>query len=291
MASSERRADVVCGERSGGIRARRVWVCDEVRRARFGNGTVGVSGEGEAAEGLWDVFGVCAESGRTLVGTVVVAGVAVDAFCGRTLAGGVLSYAGLTQHRDSQKPGLRRFSLGGGLFEELPSCGRAISGPCTSCQFFGKVSFLIGLEVRFVLFLLPLSCSSWTSNTPSRSTRVSILVLSVNGSKVVAFPFPWPGVLVPSALCNVAAWSLCCQQKNAAAPSCSLSPGNTARTPFLVRRFNLGRGDEAGEKARERRQGRPLSVMPLHVVAGFLLSERGRSDSGVLGMNGMSSQE
>ena len=263
-------------------------MCDEVRRARFGNGTGGVSGEGEPAEGLWGVLGACAEGLRSLLGKVVMAGV-VD-FCGRTLGGGVLSYAGPMQQRDSQKPGLRRFSLGGGLVEELPSCGSAISGPCTSCQVCGKVSFLIGLEARFGFFLLPLSCSSWTSNTPSRSTRVSMLVLSVNGSKLVAFPFPWPGVPL-SPLCNVAAWSLCCQQKNAAAPSCSLSPGNTAKTPFLVRRFNLDRGDEVGERARERRQGRPLSVMPLQVVAGFLLSERGRSDSGVFGMNGILSQE
>ena len=223
------------------------------------------------------------------MGMVVVSGVVVDGFCGRTLGGGVLSYTGPMQQRDSQKPGLRCFFLGDGLVEELPSCGNAISGPCTSCHFCGKVSFLIGLEARFGFFLLPSPWPSWTSNTPSRSTSVSILVLSVNGSRVVAFLFPRPGVLL-SPLCNAAAWSLCCQQKNAAAPSCSVSPGSTAKTPFLVRRFNLGRGDDVGEKARERRQGRPLSVMPLQVVAGFLLSERGSSDSGVLGMNGILSQ-
>ena len=36
-----------------------------------------------------------------------------------------------------------------------------------------------------------------------------------------------------------------------------------------------------------RLQGRPSPVMPLHVVAGFLESDRGRRDSGVFGMEGM----
>ena len=36
-----------------------------------------------------------------------------------------------------------------------------------------------------------------------------------------------------------------------------------------------------------RRHGRPLEVMPRHVVAGFLESERPIRDSGVLAINGM----
>lgn len=51
----------------------------------------------------------------------------------------------------------------------------------------------------------------------------------------------------------------------------------TARTPSRV----LWDGKRRGEIARARRQGRPPEVMPLHVVAGFFESERGRRDSGV----------
>ena len=56
-------------------------------------------------------------------------------------------------------------------------------------------------------------------------------------------------------------------------------------TPFLNLRFPVG--DAWGEDARGRLQGRPLAVMPLQVVAGFLESDRGRSDSGVWAMKGM----
>jgi hypothetical protein len=42
-----------------------------------------------------------------------------------------------------------------------------------------------------------------------------------------------------------------------------------------------GKGETLGEAARARRQGRPLAVRPLHVVAGFFESDRGSKDSGV----------
>ena len=50
-----------------------------------------------------------------------------------------------------------------------------------------------------------------------------------------------------------------------------------------------GEGEADGEvdAARARRHGRPDAVMPRQVVAGFFESERGRRDSGVLGMKGM----
>lgn len=42
------------------------------------------------------------------------------------------------------------------------------------------------------------------------------------------------------------------------------------------------------EAEMERRHGRPLDVSPRQVVVGFFESERGISDSGVWGMNGIS---
>ena len=74
---------------------------------------------------------------------------------------------------------------------------------------------------------------------------------------------------------SCSAWSLCCQQKYAAAPmsSLSLSPATdtTARTPSSSLIFaSIGR-----------LHGRPDLVMPLQVVAGFLESDRGIKDSGV----------
>lgn len=40
-------------------------------------------------------------------------------------------------------------------------------------------------------------------------------------------------------------------------------------------------GNELGDDASDRRHGRPLAVIPRHVVAGFLESERDTMDSGV----------
>ena len=90
-------------------------------------------------------------------------------------------------------------------------------------------------------------------------------------------PVPPPVILT--------ACSLCCQQKNAAATPSSSPPDITARTPLAA--AGEARGEDRGDAARARRQGRPLDVMPLHVVAGFLESDRGRRASGVYGMNGM----
>jgi hypothetical protein len=50
-------------------------------------------------------------------------------------------------------------------------------------------------------------------------------------------------------------------------------------------------GEADGEAASGRRHGRPLEVMPRHVVPGFLESDRPMSDSGVLGMNGIVRQD
>ena len=63
---------------------------------------------------------------------------------------------------------------------------------------------------------------------------------------------------------SFSAWSLCCQQKYVA-PSSAPRVRCTATTP----------------EDRARRHGRPLVVMPLHVVAGFFESERDTRDSGV----------
>lgn len=86
------------------------------------------------------------------------------------------------QHSMERKLGRSRlllvpFVLGG--FSSFP--GSASNGPCTSCHFLGIVCFLISLEVCcFLLFLFFSRPSSCRSITPSRSTNVSILVLSFN---------------------------------------------------------------------------------------------------------------
>jgi hypothetical protein len=67
------------------------------------------------------------------------------------------------------------------------------------------------------------------------------------------------------------AWSLCCQQYKDSGSGTWLAP---------LRGFERGTGVRDGAKAR--RQGRPCVVIPLHVVPGFLESERGSKDSGVL---------
>ena len=46
-------------------------------------------------------------------------------------------------------------------------------------------------------------------------------------------------------------------------------------------------GGLSGEVVRGRRQGRPLLVVPRHVVDGFRESVRGRRDSGVLAIWGI----
>jgi len=115
---------------------------------------------------------------------------------------------------------------------------------------------------------------SLTSRTPRRATSVSILLRSFNGYSCVSCPFG--AAALAAASCS--ACSLCCQQKNAAAPvsspsvSLSFATETTARTPSFL-------------DAISRLHGRPDFVIPLHVVAGFLESDRGRSDSGVCPMN------
>lgn len=139
--------------------------------------------------------------------------------CGRDLgvSGAYASSCGeVIQQSIDQKPGGFLFLLWTVLLDSFSrSCGSANSGPCTSCHFFGSVSFLNGLEdcclspppcLIFFWFL-----SSWISTNPSRSTNVSILVLSFNVCNIVPPP--------PTPFVKETAWSLCWKQKNAAAPS------------------------------------------------------------------------
>ena len=159
------------------------------------------------------------------------------------------------------------------------SLGTDIRGPSTVFQVGGLLIRLGGREpelllpwMLLLLFRGSASFCSSMSRTPSRATSVSILLLSFSGYNCVAGP-------VDAFAASVSAWSLCCQQKYAAAPiSSSLSsPATdvTARTPSPCGSLaSIGR-----------RHGRPDFVMPLHVVAGFRESERGRSDSGVTPVN------
>jgi hypothetical protein len=79
---------------------------------------------------------------------------------------------------------------------------------------------------------------------------------------------------------SAAAWSLCCQQKKRDPPGWLLSmAGKATTTPLLP--FGEAVGEVCGEAGCERRHERPLDVIPLQVVVGFLESERAMSDSGV----------
>lgn len=187
------------------------------------------------------------------------------------------------QHSDAQKPS---FFTGGADFDGLSlrflsaitSLGTDINGPWTASHVGGRLIRLGGRDPDLLLWPLLLLlrgatsfCSS-ISRTPSRCTSVSMLLLSFSGYNWVAGP-------VDSFAANVSAWSLCCQQKYAAAPISSplSSPATdvTARTPSPSGSFaSIGR-----------LHGRPDCVRPLHVVAGFRESERGISDSGVTPVN------
>jgi hypothetical protein len=109
------------------------------------------------------------------------------------------------------------------------------------------------------------------STSPSRSASVSKLVRS---SRIGVFDFLGPGL----DLADMLACSLCCQQYR------DSSRGSSARSrPRLMRRV----GPAVEPAASGRRHGRPLEVMPRHVVAGFFESDRSISDSGVFAMKGM----
>ena len=116
------------------------------------------------------------------------------------------------------------------------------------------------------------------SSTPIRSINVSMLVRSFKETSVVFLASAPPSV-------SLAACSLCCQQKYTAAPPSCSPRESTARTPLGANGEALG--EVRGDAARARRQGLPLDVMPLQVVAGFFESDRGRRASGVCGMNGI----
>ncbi|KAH8664500.1 hypothetical protein BX600DRAFT_464561 [Xylariales sp. PMI_506] len=108
---------------------------------------------------------------------------------------------------------------------------------------------------------------------PSRSMRVSMLSrLSRMGVVFVL----GPGLDLADRL----AWSLCCQQYK------SGSAGSSTRS-FFREALRAEAGDADGDAESGRLHGRPLDVMPLHVVSGFLESERPNRASGVLGINGI----
>jgi hypothetical protein len=100
---------------------------------------------------------------------------------------------------------------------------------------------------------------------PRRSASVSMLVRS---SRIGVWDILGPGLDFAEAL----AWSLCCQQYRLS------SVGSSVRMPGLRREPPEG----SSVAAIGRLHGRPLEVMPLHVVDGFLESERPSRDSGVL---------
>lgn len=101
-----------------------------------------------------------------------------------------------------------------------------------------------------------------------------MLFLSFSGYSCVAGP-------VDGFAASVSAWSLCCQQKYAAAPISSSLPSPatdvTAMTPSP--------SPSPSFASIARLHGRPDFVMPLHVVAGFRESDRAMSDSGVVPVN------
>jgi len=122
---------------------------------------------------------------------------------------------------------------------------------------------------------------------PNRSIRVSRLALL---SRIGVSDVLGPGLDLAEEL----AWSRCCQQYASGLLGSSLTASSCAARPLrplLLTGLLLGPGDAAGDDAVEdmsgRRHGRPLPVMPRHVVPGSLESERLRRDSGVFGMNGM----
>lgn len=102
--------------------------------------------------------------------------------------------------------------------------------------------------------------------SPRRSASVSKLVRS---SRMGVWDILGPGLDFAEAL----AWSLCCQQYRLS------SVGSSVRTLKGFKRELCWGGFAA---AIGRLHGRPLEVMPLHVVEGFLESARPKRDSGVL---------
>lgn len=174
---------------------------------------------------------------------------------------------------------------GPGLVEPVRSSySTAVGTVPTPLPRFSNPSFLLDtLRPRpFAFTGLP----SPTSKNPSRSTNVSTLVRSLISTTLFSRPAP----LDPPSTPDLAAWSLCCQQKNAVASPfarCSPSADTKSNTQLIPAGDARGDGEERGEAARARRHGRPADVMPLQVVAGFLESERARRDSGVWGMKGI----
>ena len=138
--------------------------------------------------------------------------------------------------------------------------GRLFAGVCPLVPLGRE-----GLEGRSV-FLRAMS------KRPSLSASVSKLVLS---SSMGVFDIRGPGL----DRADMEACSLCCQQYRFSSRGLS-----TRSRPNLV--FSGGDVVES-PAATGRRQGRPLDVIPRHVVAGFLESERSIRDSGVFAMKGM----
>ena len=193
------------------------------------------------------------------------------------------------QHSDAQKLDFLG-GVGRGLFDVAGtiSLGTDINGPWTFSHVGGRFILRGGrlLELFSSRRLLRFGAAPWlssTSRTPKRATNVSMLLRSFNGYN---FVFCGRGADAPAAA-NRSAWSLCCQQKKAAAPvslsslSLSLATETTAKTPLLFEAL----------APMLLRQGLPVEVIPLHVVAGFRESERGRSCSGVRPVKGIFTRE
>jgi hypothetical protein len=127
----------------------------------------------------------------------------------------------------------------------------------------GRCGFPLGRPDPFPGFC---GVSDCVRMSPRRSASVSKLVRS---SRMGVWDILGPGLDFAEAL----AWSLCCQQYRLS------SAGSSVRIAEGFRRESCWGGFAA---AIGRLHGRPLEVMPLHVVEGFLESARPRRDSGVL---------
>lgn len=112
-------------------------------------------------------------------------GVDLASLAGRGTAGGNEFLGGDSLTQQNSESGrvdslLRLPSPGNGwgdFSNDEPLSGNETSGPGTSCHFLGRVSFLGGLAFGLPCIFFGSTLSSLISNIPSRSARVSRLVL------------------------------------------------------------------------------------------------------------------
>jgi len=301
LMSSARSVEASCGGSDWGMYRRSVVVSEASRGGVLLQGREGFSPNAGRATGLLErrdavggldedslrlwAWSCCGFVGHAVVGRAGIGGFSCITcrwllrFLCRIISTSSSSST-VPQQSDDQKLGFSRCSSGLAgrgrrLFSAITSLGTDINGPSTLSQVAGRLILRWGCvpDVWFpgllVLLLRRHGCSaSSTSSTPRRSTNVSILFLSFSGYSCVGGPFD-------TCAAKRSAWSLCCQQKYAAAPmssSWSLVTETTAMTP----------SSSDALASMGLRQGRPAFVMPLHVVAGFRESERGSRDSGVV---------